>query len=112
MESNKQATSHHRKKVKEEIRSELLLADHRGAWIASFYESRSPKHFPNKGGRLKADSFSRGFQARFVGIRITFDPELNTIVVCPLLGLCKCQGTNSCSRGSAVAGFLNEEAEG
>jgi hypothetical protein len=50
--------------VKEEIRSELLLADHRGAWIASFYESRSPKHFPNKGGRLKADSFSRGFQAR------------------------------------------------
>jgi len=26
------------------------------------YESRSPKHFPNKGGCLKADSFSRGFQ--------------------------------------------------
>src|SRR5260370_41148059 len=26
-------------------------------------ESRSPKHFPNKGGRLKADSFSPGFQS-------------------------------------------------
>jgi hypothetical protein len=26
------------------------------------YESRSPKHFPSKGGRLKADSFSPGFQ--------------------------------------------------